>query len=371
MQYHTKIVSNRRTLREFLRLPWRIYENDPNWVPPVTSEVRRTLNDKRNPYFANADLRLFVCCDQKGVPAARIGIVIDRRYHKKYGVKSAFFGFFESIHDEDASRNLLDTALQYCRGECIEILEGPFNPNHYSELGIQVDKFGTRPTFFQTYNPEYYPALLEHYGFSRGACVYTARNDNIREYLRTALRSPATRVADNGYTVRHLVPGNLEADLEKLREVFNDSFAPNWHFLPVSREEYLYSAKFLRLVTDPKLIAIVEHNGIPAGVLMCVLDINPLLQKLQGSVGPIKYLRFLRQRRDIRTLIVYAVGVKKAYQRSRVIQLLAEQLPLMAHSYDSLETTWISRDNALTTKLAEKFGMLPDKHFAMYQMKLN
>lgn len=371
MQYHTRIVSNRHALHEFLRLPWRIYCNEPTWVPPVASEVRRTLDAKRNPYFADAYLKLFICYDQNNNTSARVAIVIDRRYREKYGVKSAFFGFFECINDEDALRNLFDTALQYCRLEGVELLEGPFNPNHYSELGIQVNKFGTRPTFFQTYSHDYYPTLLERCGFSRGACLYTAKNDNICEYLRVKSGDSERRAADDDYTVRSLAIDNLEADLEKLREVFNDAFASNWHFLPVSREEYQYSAKFLRLVTDPKLIAIVEHNGMPVGVLMCVLDINPLLQKFQGSVGPIKYLRFLRQRRDIRTLIVYAVGVKKAYQRTHVIHILAEQLSLMARQYDALETTWISRDNAVTAKLAEKFGMFPDKYFAMYQMKVN
>jgi hypothetical protein len=159
MGYAVVSVSDEKRLKEFLRLPFFLYRDDPHWVPPVVSEVRRTLDTKRNPYFANATLRLFLCY-KDGTPTARLAIVIDRLYEDKFGVRTAFFGFFESTNDEEAVRRLFGEAEEVCRAEGVKILEGPFNPNHYSELGLQVDKFETSPSFFQPYNPAYYSALL-------------------------------------------------------------------------------------------------------------------------------------------------------------------------------------------------------------------
>jgi hypothetical protein len=116
---------------------------------------------------------------------------------------------------------------------------------------------------------------------------------------------------------------------------------------------------------------IVEHHGEAVAVLMFVLDINPLLQRLQGRVGPIKYLRFLHEKKHIRKLIVYAVGIKRSYQRTRVFSLLLSEAVRIASKYESLETTWMTEDNVLAMKAAERLGMRPDKQFGIYEMRLS
>ena len=370
MRYTVVPVSDKKRLREFLRLPFVLYRDDPHWVPPVVFEVRRTLDPKRNPYFANASLRLFLCF-RDGTPTARLAIVIDRHYEAKFGVRTAFFGFFESTHDDEAVRRLFGAAEDACRAEGVRILEGPFNPNHYSELGLQVEKFGTSPSFFQPYNPAYYSPLLEKAGFRVSARFQTMKNDRIREYLSLRYGEQLVAAESPGYTVRPVSMKHLSRDLEFIREVNNEAFAPNWHFLPLSREEVAFSAKYLRLVTRPNFILIAEHFRRPVGVLHCVLDINPALKKLGGRPGLLKYLRFLRDRKRINKVIIFTVAIKNAYQHSRVYYLLLAAFIRMARDIETLETTWISPDNVPSVKAAETLGMIPDKAFVMYAKDLN
>lgn len=369
MSYHVRTVGDPRSMRDFLRLPFRIYQGDPNWVPPVISEVRRVLDPQRNPYFLNASLRLFVCYNGC-TSVARVAIIINRLHEMKFGARTAFFGFFEAMNDEAAVRSLFAEVESYCRSENVEVLEGPFNPNHYSELGLQVNRFGAPPTFFQAFNPEYYSALLEPLGFSVSARMFTAKNGHIREYVEERYGIKNFLSQSGGFRVRSLRLKDLEQDLERMREVFNDAFACNWHFLPSSREEYAFSTKFLKLVTDHDLIKIVECRGEPVGVLMCVLDINPLLRKLYGRVGPVKYLRFIHERKHIRRLIIYAVGIKKAYQRTRAFELLLNAMCEMSLRYDELETTWMMPKNILVLRAAERFGLVSEKEFVIYEKRL-
>jgi hypothetical protein len=370
MGYSVVPVSNGEQLKAFLRLPFDLYRDDPRWVPPVVSEVRRTLDPKRNPYFANAVLRLFLCT-REGEPAARLALVIDRLYEDKFGVRTAFFGFFESTDDQEAARHLFGEAEKFCRAAGVRILEGPFNPNHYSELGLQIDKFGTNPSFFQPYNPAYYSALLEQVGFRVSARFQTMKNDHIREFLEGRYGDRLAASERVGYAVRPISMRHLGRDLESIREVNNEAFAPNWHFLPLSREEVAFSAKYLRLVTRPGFVLIAEHLRRPVGVLHCVLDINPALKKVGGRPGPLKYLGFLRDRRKIKKVIIFTVAIKHAYQHSRVYFLLLAAFARMARDVESLETTWISPDNASSVKAAESLGMTPDKAFAVYAKDLN
>ena len=358
-------VRDRKTMRDFLRLPFDVYRGDPDWVAPISSEVRKTLDVRRNPYFTSSELKLFVCYDGNG-PAARVAIVINPLHKQRFGVNAAFFGFFESKNDREAVRRLFEEAESYCRSRGVESLEGPFNPNHYSELGLQANRFDSAPSFFQTHNPPYYLELLQEAGFRETLRFHTQKNEHIKEYMAQRLQKWEGTLVIPGYTTRHFSMKNTRSDLERVREVFNDAFSSNWNFLPLSREEYSFAAEFLHLVTLPELVVIVEHEGVPVGVLECVLDINPLLRQFRGTVGPVKFLRFLRKRKKIRNLIIYAVGIKKAYQGTHVFALLLDAACRMARNFDVLETTWMSDDNKLALRAAKLLGLERDKEFVIY-----
>lgn len=368
MAYIVKTVRDRRTMNDFLDLPFHIYANDPLWVAPLRSEVRRVLDEKRNPYFRGAKRELFVCY-RDNTPSARVAIVVSRIHEQRFGERVATFGFFESFDDSGATHCLLEEAVSYCEREGVTALEGPFNPHHYSEIGFQCNKFDIPPAFFQPYNPPFYLRLLEEAGFRILRKLHTCKSGPFDAPSGPRLQNIGN-VNSGEYTLRTLREDDLEGELERIREVFNDAFESNWRFLPLSREEYLFSAKFLKLVTFPELVLIVEHRGRPVGVLECVLDINPLLRPLNGRAGPIKYLRFRSGRKRVRTLILYAGGVKKAYRKTRVIALLFNEFCRLSRHYDTFETTWMSPDNVLAARIAEALGMERDKEFAVYCKEL-
>ncbi len=363
-------IFDQHRLRDFLMLPFDIYRRDPNWVAPVVSEVRRTLDPKRNPYFADASLQLFVAYGDKA-PAARLSVVINRNHEKKFGVRAAFFGFFEARPDTSAVNALFGAAEKYCRDQGAQVIEGPFNPNHYSEVGLELDRFGTPPSFFQAYNPSYYRDFLELAGYKLSYRFQTMRNDDIRGTILRRFGGLPELESVDGYVVRSLDEADLARELERIREVNNDAFAKNWHFLPLTREEYLFSSKYMNLVTRPDLVKIVEHNGEPVAALHCVLDINPLLRRLKGRVGPLKYLRFLRDRQQIRTLIIYTVAIKPAHQHTRVHQLLLQAFCRTARDFDVLEATWVSPDNIPALRAAESLELRPEKHFGIFEKRLD
>jgi hypothetical protein len=369
MSYRAILVKNAREMKDFLRLPFLVYRHDQNWVPPLTSEVRRVLDERCNPYFAAARLRLFLVYKDNS-PVARASLVISRPHQEKFGVKAAFFGFFEAVRDPDAVRTLLAQIENHCRSEGVELLEGPLSPNHYSELAFQASHFGARPSFFQPYNPRYYNDWLEEAGFHVSARFHSRKNENIRGFILKKFGVPGPVEEANGFQIRSFSLDDYEGDLERIREVNNDAFSSNWHFLPLSREEYVFSSKYLRLVTRPELIKIVENQGEPIGVVHCVLDINPLLARLNGKAGPLKYMRFLWERRRIRKLIIYSVAIKKAYQHGCVFELMFREFLRMALNFDVLETTWLSGENAEAVHASKRLGLIPDKEFAVYEKRL-
>jgi len=332
MAYSVVPVSDKRRLDEFLRLPFDLYRGDPLWVPPLAAEVRRTLDPERNPYFAAAALRLFVCY-RDSLPVARLAVVISGAHREAFGVRAAFFGFFESANDEQAVKHLFAEAETFCLDRNAEILEGPFNPHHYSEIGLQIDRFGTAPSFFQPYNPPYYPELLEQAGYRISARLQTMANDDVaRDLVRRFGDLPVTAGGD-GYTVRSFSLADKARDLADL-------------------------------------VKFVEHHGRPVAVLHCVLDINPLLRRWRGAAGPVKLFRFVRGRKAVKTIILFTVAIKREHRRSVVSRLLLAEFCRMARPFARAETTWMSADNRSALKAAASLGMRPDKHFAVYAKEL-
>ena len=369
MAYEVKRITTGRLLNDFIKLPFLIYKNDPSWVAPMITEVKRVLDPNKNPYFKKASLELFNCYKDQRI-CSRIAIVINPMHQKKIGEKNAFFGFFESLNDTDAVSYLFQEVEKYSKIHDVELLEGPFNPTHYSELGLQLNKFGSVSSFFQTYNPPYYCHLLEDVGFQICKTIHTRKNENIQEYLKQNFKN-VNQVEAHGFNIRSFRFNDLNTDLEHLRAVFNDAFSDNWHFLPLSREEYLFSSKYLNLVTTPDLIQFVEYYGQPVGAVHFVMDINPLLKKFKGRSSPWYYLKFQLQKKKIGKLIIFAVGIRKDFRHTKAFSLISNIIAKIARNYQVLETTWTSYDNTAAIRAAKYFGLEADKEFGIYRKELN
>ncbi len=362
-------VTSPRGWRDFLAVPELVYGRDRCWVPQLDAEVRRTLDPGRNPYFRAARLGLFVAY-REDQPVARACAVVNEAHLRRCPGKAGFFGFYESLEDAEASTALLERAAAFCRAAGAQSLEGPFNPNHYSELGLQMDRFESPPAFFETHNPPYYARLLEAAGFGVVQRLHTRANPNVGAYIRGRYGVVPRPAARGEFRVRAVRPWAARRELERIRSVYNDAFAHNWHFLPVSSAEYAFSARYLFLVTRPRLLALVEHRGMAVGVAQCALDVNPLLRRLAGHPGPAGLAGFALGRRHVRDVVFFAVGIKREYQASDVARLLVDYLCWALRDARLLTTTWMTDDNAAALGGAAHFGLEPSKRFAIYGRRL-
>jgi hypothetical protein len=368
MSYFVREINCKAGMEDFLSIPGEVYRNDPNHVAPQHSEIKRVLNPLKNPYFTNATLQIYVCYSL-GKPACRAIMVINPVHWQKWNRKSAFFGFFESVNDSDAVKYLFEKIEADSRAAGAEYLEGPFNPNHYSELGILLDNFNEPPVFFESHNPPYYPQLLREAGFGELCKFHTLINNNISETVAGKIKNPALPSGNKDITVRKFNIFRFKRDLEILRDINNDAFENNWYFLPLSQEEYKFSAKFLFLVTVPGLILIAEYMGKPVGALQCVINFNSLIKSFNGRIMPWDLPWLFIQRRKVKELVIFTGAIKKAFRDKRVFAALFSNALKIFRNYSTLSTTWISDEN-LGAHLARLLGLKTDKNFAVFSKQL-
>ena len=173
-------VQNDASLWEFLRLPWRIYQGDPYWVPPILSQQRQFLDPRRGPFFEIGEARYFLA-SQDGRPVGRLSAHINRLHDTCHGPETGFFGFFECIPDRDVAAALFEAAAAWLRERGKTRLVGPLNFGIYDEMGLLVEGFDSMPVLFQTHNPPYYQDLLASLGFIKAMDwhAYKITNRNV------------------------------------------------------------------------------------------------------------------------------------------------------------------------------------------------
>lgn len=369
MSYRVELADSRKKMNDFLALPEAIYKDDPNYIVPVRSELRRILDKKRNPYFQSANLMIYICYrDNQAV--ARAVVVINYDYWNRWNEKTAFFGFFESVNEPGAACALFERIGNYCLNAGVETIKGPFNPNHYSEMGLLIQNFDSPPAFFETYNPPYYKGLLETCGFIQEKIIHSRINRHSSDWCKLH----STRIQVPGqwkdYTIRFLKIWKLKKELEVIRSINNDAFSDNPYFMPLSSHEYRFAAKFMFLVTRPKWVAIIEHKNQPVGMVQLVYNINPILKNHHGRLTIFDLPSFLLWREKLGEAIIFSCGIRKEFRNSPISLLIYQFICEIGKTANTLYTTWMSDENHTATQSTEKLGLTPYKWFAIYQKTL-
>ena len=365
MAYQVKSIADNHRMEDFLHLPGMICKGDKNYIAPVRSEIQRVLNENKNPYFRIARLKKFVCY-YNGKPAARAIAVINPAHWSRWNKKSAFFGFYESVNDGEATRHLFKAIEDYCADQGAEYIEGPFNPNHYSEMGILTENYVSPPVFFETYNPDWYPQLLENSGFTKEKIIHTRINTDSINWTKYHCRMIEPAGKQNDFSARHFNFWHYKRELEIIRDINNDAFSENQYFLPLSGEEYRFSARYMFLVTKPDLITIIEYKNKPVGIVQCVFNVNPLLSSLNSTTGFLGLPWFLYRRGLLKEVVIFATGVKKEFRNTTTACLIFNALFKILQKYTVVSTTWMSDENTRAKKSAEKLGLKPYKQFTIY-----
>ena len=367
-------VSNRRQLKAFIRLPWRLYAQDPLWVPPLKLE-RRLHFSSLNPYFAHGRWQGWIAW-QGDRPVGRISAQVDELHRRHYGEKSGHFGFLECENNPDVMRALVAESERWLAQHQTEVITGPFNFSINQECGLLVDGFDTPPVIMMPHNPRWYAELLEQQGYAGVKDMYAYRiNPDF-----TIPRVMQTLVDRFGKSVRlrGLNRKKFKQELETLRDIFNDAWSDNWGFVPFTREEFAELGTSLRLFVPDDFIRIAEYQGKAVAFIVILPNLNEVLHDLDGNLFPsgvFKIIQALRKRR-IRTARIPLMGVRKELQNTPLGVALALLVihnlrqPVIDRGIEDVELSWILEDNQGMRSILERAGSRLYKTYRIYRKQL-
>jgi len=363
-----KQVVSSGDMDRFLRLPHQIYSDESPWVAPLDSERKHFLDPKTNPFFDHAETEFYIALSDKGDTVGRIAAIIDHDHNRFHNESTGFFGLFECTNDSEASSLLLDAAEHWCREKGMNRLRGPMSLSINHECGLLVENFDDPPVVGIPFNPPYYGKLLEQWGLEKikDLVSFKIQLTGIPEYLQRAISLIQKR---NRFSVRTLQMDRFDQEIDVLWDIYNSAWETNWGFVPMGKKEFVFSARELKTVIDPRLCFIAEVNGEPAGFSLSLPDVNQPLKSLKGKLFPFGWLKFILGKRKINRHRVITLGVKKQFQRLGIDAFFyyAIYKQLMEINIFQVDMSWVLEDNRAIIGPIEKIGGIPYKRHRLYE----
>ncbi|HEU68992.1 MAG TPA: hypothetical protein ENN53_07300 [Candidatus Acetothermia bacterium] len=373
-----------RRMRQFVAVPWRIHRGDPHWTPPLTGDLLGSrllgltgLLTPAHPYHRTADVTHFLARDGSRL-LGRVSAAINRRFNEYHKANLGFFGFYESVADYTVTEALLDSARAWLAKRGVDAMRGPggySNATHESHQAVLVHGFDTPPTVELTHNPPYYGELLERYGLRKVKDYHaywlapSQPQDPRLERLVAAARSR------RGIETRSLDMGRLKEEVDRLVFVYNDAWAANWGFLPITKEEADALARSLKTIADPELIRFAFVGSELAAMIGAIPDPNVALKPKWNpmlDLDLVRVARLLAQRRRIRTGRIMFFGIRPPFRKAGVDAVLFHEVLTIAwqKGYRAGEGSMLLEDNDLILRACEAMGGHLYKTWRIYEMPI-
>jgi len=364
-----KPVQTRTERKQFLELPWKINRGNPNWVPPLRQNQEELVGYRPHPFYNDAEGQTFLAL-ASGQPVGRVMAIVNHCHNRLHKENRGFFGFFESIDDQNVAAGLFDAIRHWFAARGITHLRGPANPSMNYESGLLIDGFDQRPYFMMTYNPPYYQRLIEGCGFakSQDMFAFTGHVDmlnSLDKKLAFVVEECRKRF---DIKVRAGNKRHFARDVRLFLNIYNQAMVSSWGFIPLSDAEIDHMAASLKHLIVPELTAIAEIEGKTAGFMLGLLDYNDRIKKIDGRLFPFGFLRLLWNKRAIHRIRMISTNVIPEFQKWGVGLVIAAHLLPIAINWglDEAEFSWVLESNNLSFGTLKRGGAKITKTYRMF-----
>lgn len=367
---------DRKQVRRFIRIPFRLYQNCPQWVPPILIDIETQLNKDKHPYYEHSDGDFFIAT-RNGQDVGRLAVFENRSFNKYHNTRQAHFYFFESENDQEIADALFARAFEWASSRGLEAVVGPKGLGPLDGYGMLVEGFEHRQMMtMMNYNLDYYPQMLEKIGFTKEV-------DFVSCYIETASFQLPERV--HRIAARSMERSNLRVvEFKNKKEMltwaprigkaYNNTFVNNWEYYPLTQREVDFVVNNVLTIAIPKLIKIIAHEDEAVGFLFGFPDVSAALQRSGGRLVPFGLIRILLELRRTEWIALNGAGILPEYQGRGGNALLYSEME------KTVRTGGFNFKHAEMTQVAEtaenmradliNLGGIPYKNHRVYRIQL-
>jgi len=367
------LVSSKKDEKAFLNFPYQLYAGDKNWIPPLYMDQKTLISTKKNPFYNDADIALFLA-QSNGKVAGRIAAIHNKKFNEYHDTNVGFFGFFECIDNQSVANLLFKVASDWLKERNLTGVIGPASPGTMDEIGVLIEGYEYEPSILMPYNKTYYDKLISGAGYQKEMDLLAFRVTNDTVALDRIDRAEAIvkRRLPN-LKIREVNLKNFDTEVKIIREIFNKAWAKNWGFTPLSKEEFRHLAKDLKTIVDTDIAHVAEIDGKPVGFSIALPDFNQALKHINGKLLPFGIFKLLYYSRKIDRIRTALMGILPEYQGKGIDALLHREAIRngLEKGYTSSELGWVLENNVEMVRVAERIGGSVEKVYRMYKKEMS
>ncbi len=371
-------ISSKRDRKSFVDLPFRLYKDDPNWVPPLKGEALGLITPEKNGWYSHAKAQLFLA-EQDGRVVGRISAHIDTLAltmpaDQGFGPGVGQWGLMDA-EGEDVFRALLTRAEDWLRDQGMTRALGPISQSIWEEPGLLVEGFDHPPTIMMGHAKPEYQGWIERAGYAVAKRLQTYDLDILKPFPPIVQRIIASGEKNPRIRIREVNKKKFEEEAAIILAILNDAWSDNWGFVPLTPPEIKDVGVKLKPIVFNDLIRIAEVDGRPVAFMITLPDLNEPLVSLGGSLLPFGWAKLLLWLRapKVRTVRVPLMGVVKELQASRMASQLAfmmieyiRRASVERYAATRSEIGWILEDNQGMNSIATTLGSRVNKVYDVF-----
>ena len=366
--------NNKSQVKRFIDLPFPLYKDTPEWVPPIRIDVATALNPKKHPYYEHSFAEFFIATvDKKDV--GRLAVLENIHYNEYHGTKRAQFYFFECIDDKAVAEALFNRAFEWADQRGLNEMIGPKGFGALDGYGMLVDGFDHRQMMtMMNYNKPYLPKIVEGLGFEKEvdfvSCYLSASAFSLPERIH----SIADRVQARGTlkVERFESKADLKAWAPRIGKAYNNAFINNWEYVPLTDHEIQFVLDNILMIADPKLIKIISHDQDAVGFLLGFRDVSAAIQRSKGKLLPFGIVDIMLEMRRTKWVSLNGAGILPEFQGRGGNALLYSEMEktIREFNFDHADLTQVAETAVEMRADLENLGGKPYKNHRVYKRKL-
>lgn len=362
-----------KDLKGFIQVAFDVYRDDPAWVPPLHMEITDRLTPGKNPFFEHAEVSLFTAW-RDGKAVGRISAQIDHEHLRIHKDNTGFFGFFDTVNDQEVASALLRAAEKWLAVRGITTMRGPFSLSINEETGMLVEGFDSPATIMSPHHRSYQGALTEGAGLHKVKDCYGWKYQVVPAPAR-AQKAWETIKSLPEVRFRSVSPWKLKKEVHDILDVFNDAWRENWGFVPATDAEAKKMAADLQLILDKELSFFAEIDGQPVGICVCLPNLNEVIYDFQGKLSPLnvgKLVWRLKIRRP-KSARLMLLGIRTELRGKKRYAPLATAIIAelvrrgLKQGYQWAELGWTLEDNRLINAAIQSMGATIYKRYRLFE----
>ena len=365
-------LDSKSEINGFVQVPFDLYKDHPQWVPPFISDVKTMMNPNKHPYYEHSDAEFFIA-EKEGKIVGRIAALENTPFNKYHDKKDAEFYLFECINDQDTANALFETVISWARDRGLNKLVGPKGFGPLDGYGIQIEGFEHRQMMnMMNYNYPYYRDLVENLGFTKVVDFVSSyiqpQNFQLPEKVRKAAGIAQKRGSFNVVDFEN--KGELRKWAGRIGQAYNQAFVDNWEYYPLSENEIDFVVKNVMTIVEPNLMKIITKDEKVVGFVFPFPDVSNAMQKNNGKLGPIAILKLLLEIKKTNWISFNGVGILPEYQGLGGNAIMYAELEKSMHANEQFihaELTQVAETAEQMRKDLKNLGVKFYKNHRVYQ----